>query len=318
VTTCFDIKARAMATGRVAEIAVALLGEPNRQLSSKRELRFGQKGSLAVVITGAKAGCWYDHENGTGGDLVDLIRRQHGGGFRAAVEYAERFIGHAPTVQIASDASSRCRLGATDSAGNQRRALGLWGEGLPIAETVAARYLATRGIFEPSINNEVLRFHPSCPYGERERHPCMLALLRDIHTDQPRAIHRTALTLGGDKMGRMVLGPKDGSAVKLSPNEAVTMGLTIAEGVETALSGIQLGWRPAWSVGDAAVIAKFPVLPGVEALTILVDNDESGTGQLRAIECSDRWTKAGREVLRVIPRRSGDDLNDIVRKWAVA
>jgi hypothetical protein len=130
----------------------------------------------------------------------------------------------------------------------------------------------------------------------------------------PRERHRR----GGDKIGRMVLGPKDGAAVKLSPNDSVTMGLTIAEGVETALSGIQLGWRPAWSVSDAAGIAKFPVLPGVEALTILVDNDESGTGQRRAIECSDRWTKAGREVLRVIPRRSGDDLNDIVCRRAVA
>ena len=131
---------------------------------------------------------------------------------------------------------------------------------------------------------------------------------------RPRERHRR----GGDKIGRMVLGPKDGAAVNLSPNDSVTMGLTIAEGVETALSGIQLGWRPAWSVSDAAGIAKFPVLPGVEALTILVDNDESGTGQRRAIECSDRWTKAGREVLRVIPRRSGDDLNDIVCRRAVA
>jgi putative DNA primase/helicase len=96
------------------------------------------------------------------------------------------------------------------------------------------------------------------------------------------------------------------------------MGLTIAEGIETTLSGMQLGWQPAWSVVDAAGIAKFPVLSGIEALTILVDNDASGTGQRRAMECSDRWTKAGREVLRVLPRRSGDDLNDIVRKWAVA
>jgi putative DNA primase/helicase len=316
MTNRFDMRTvAAVPTSRAAEVAMALLGEPNRQLSSKRELRFGRKGSLAVVTDGTKAGWWYDHENGTGGDLFDLIRRQHGGGFLAAVEYAHRFIGDARTVQAPSD---RCRMGTTDSAGNQRRALELWEQGLPIAETVAAQYLAMRGILGPGIDREVLRFHPSCPYGERARHPCMLALLRDIRTDEPRAIHRTALTRDGDKIGRMVLGPKDGAAVKLSPDDAVTMGLTIAEGVETALSGIQLGWRPAWSVGDAAGIAKFPVLPGVEALTILVDNDESGTGQRRAIECSDRWTKAGREVLRVIPRRSGDDLNDIVRKRAVA
>jgi hypothetical protein len=69
----------------------------------------------------------------------------------------------------------------------------------------------------------------------------MLALLRDIRTNKPRAIHRTALTPAGGKIGRMVLGSKVGAAIKLSPDDAVTMGLAIAEGIETALSGMQLG-----------------------------------------------------------------------------
>jgi putative DNA primase/helicase len=54
---------------RAAEIAIALLGEPNHMLSSRRELRFGRKGSLAVTTAGPKTGSWYDHENGVGGDL---------------------------------------------------------------------------------------------------------------------------------------------------------------------------------------------------------------------------------------------------------
>ena len=321
MATSFDITAIAAAlTSRAADVALAVLGEANRQLSNKRELRFGRKGSMAVVITGPKTGSWYDYENDIGGDLFDLIRREHGGNFHAALEDARRFVGYANTVRPLSDASAQCHVDTNDSisAANQRRALELWVEGLPIDETIAAQYLVRRGVVEPALDSEALRFHPSCPYGERERHPCMLALLRDIRTNEPRAIHRTALTPAGDKVGRMVLGPKVGAAVKLSPDETVTMGLTIAEGIETTLSGMQLGWQPAWSVVDAAGIAKFPVLSGIEALTILVDNDASGTGQRRAMECSDRWTKAGREVLRVLPRRSGDDLNDIVRKRAVA
>jgi putative DNA primase/helicase len=305
---------------RGAEIAEALLGQPNRQLSNKRELRFRRRGSLVVAIAGPKAGKWFDHENDIGGDLLDLIRRQNGGSFADATEYAQRFIGYALKEKTKSYVlTSRCRDTTDTSLTYQGRALELWNEGLPIAETVAARYLAKRGITDvTALDGEVLRFHPSCPYGEKSRHPCMLALLRDIRTDEPRAIHRTAFTSVGDKIGRMVLGPKCGAAVKLSPDEAVTMGLTIGEGVETVLSGMQFGWRPAWSVVDAAGIANFPLLPGIDALTILVDNDESGTGQRRAIECSDRWTKAGREVLRVIPRHSGDDLNDLVRKRGFA
>jgi putative DNA primase/helicase len=320
MTSRFDARAIAAAlTLCAADVPMSLLGEPNRQLSSKRELRFGHKGSLAVAITGPKTGSWYDYENDVGGDLLDLIRREHGGNFQAALEYARRFIGHAQTERHCSGASAQCYVDPNDrvSAGNKRRALELWNEGFPITETVAARYLVKRGVDEPAMGSEALRFHPSCPFGERERHPCLLALLRDIRTNEPRAIHRTALTPAGDKIGRMVLGPKVGAAVKLSPDDTVTMGLTIGEGIETTLSGMQFGWQPAWSVVDAAGIAKFPVLSGIEALTILVDNDESGTGQRRAIECSNRWTKAGREVLRVLPRRCGDDLNDIVRKRVV-
>ena len=59
-----------------AEIAIAVLGEPNLRLCGGRELQFGNRGSLAVAIDGPKAGQWYDHENGEGGDLIDLIRRR--------------------------------------------------------------------------------------------------------------------------------------------------------------------------------------------------------------------------------------------------
>jgi hypothetical protein len=48
-------------------------------------------------------------------------------------------------------------------------------------------------------------------------------------------------------------------------------------------------------------------------LNILVDNDASGRGQSAALECSARWTEAGREVFRVIPDRCGDDLNDVAQ-----
>ena len=77
-----------------------------------------------------------------------------------------------------------------------------------------------------------------------------------------------------------------------------------------AIRIVQLGWQP-WFIGDAASIAKFSLRP-------LVNNDESSIGQRQATECSDWWTKAGREILRVIPPSSNDDLNDIVRKWVGA
>jgi putative DNA primase/helicase len=71
---------------------------------------------------------------------------------------------------------------------------------------------------------------------------------------------------------------------------------------------------PAWAVGDTGELSKFPVLSGIESLTILVDHDKSGAGQRAALECSSRWTGAGREVFRIIPDHCGDDVNDIVQR----
>ena len=86
----------------------------------------------------------------------------------------------------------------------------------------------------------------------------------------------------------------------------------IAEGIETALAGMALNFRPAWALGDAGAITKFPLLSGIGCLTILVDNDASGTGQASALECSRRWTSVGREVFRVVPTALGTDIADVV------
>ena len=218
-----EIKFRVAAalTARTTEVATALLGEANRQLSSERELRFGRKGSLAVVTRGKKAGWWYDHENGVGGDLINLIEHVQGVSFREAVIFAEGIIGSVPARQ--SLARTTCAPSADDESTRHRHRAGeLWREAVPIADTVAQRYLARRGIvgLSAGVDGAVLRFHPACPFGD-QRVLCMLAIMRDIHTDEPRAVYRTALTPTAEKIGRMALGPKNGAAVTLSPDEDV-------------------------------------------------------------------------------------------------
>ena len=317
-------------TARAAEVAMALLGEPNRSLSSRRELRFRRKGSLAVVVDGAKCGRWYDYEDGLGGDLINLIERVHGVTFRDAVAYAEQFVGSVPTLVTTPAPAASARSAESDSRRNQRRAGNLWREAGPIGGTHAACYLEWRHVLEPALEagDGVLRFHPNCPFGEGTRHPCLLALMRDIHGDQPRAIQRIALpetlmraiqritftqfTEAGGKIARMTLGPKIGTAIKLSPDEIITQGLAVGEGLETVFAGMVKGFRPAWAVGDAGNVEDFPVISGIESLTILVDNDASGRGQTAALECSARWTGAGREVLRAVPDHTGHDFNDVL------
>ena len=74
-----------------------------------------------------------------------------------------------------------------------------------------------------------------------------------------------------------------------------------------------LGFGPAWSVIDAGGLSKFPVLPGIERLTVTVDNDVSGAGQSAAAETKARWEAAGLRVRTIMSLTPGNDLNDVLR-----
>ena len=150
----------------------------------------------------------------------------------------------------------------------------------------------------------------------------MLGLMTDAVTGEPKAIHRTAITAEGQKVGKKMLGPCAGCIVRLWPDDTVSTALVLGEGIETTLAAAtRVDYRgthliPAWAACSAGGMAKFPVLSGIECLTLLVDNDKSGAGQRAATECSERWTAADREVIRLIPDIQGQDFNDIVRSAA--
>jgi len=77
----FDAELRA----RLPELAVEILGKPN--FRAGQEWRWGRKGSLSVVIAGAKAGMWFDHETGDGGGFVDLVAREKGFSRKDALDW---------------------------------------------------------------------------------------------------------------------------------------------------------------------------------------------------------------------------------------
>lgn len=197
-----------------------------------------------------------------------------------------------------------------------QRAGTLWREARSIEGTPAAVYLASRGV---SYQGEALRWHPSCPFGKGERHGCMIGLVRNIVTNEPQAIHRTAIDATGRKIDRKAYGPIGGGAVKLTDDADVTKVIAIGEGIETALSIRELpdlGNMPVWSVLSANGIAAFPVLPGIESVWIAADNDASGTGQNAARSAGERLHAAGVETIILAPTQAGADLNDKVARRA--
>lgn len=137
----------------------------------------------------------------------------------------------------------------------------------------------------------------------------MIALMRDVVSNEPRCIQRTRLSPDGYKIDRLMLGPTKGAAIKIDPDSCVTNGLSIAEGLETALSGRADGFPPAWALGSAGAIAAFPVLAGIERLNIFGEIDSSKTNERSVYECAERWIQAGREV-HVFWPKTGKDLSD--------
>jgi putative DNA primase/helicase len=290
-------------------IVAELRGEHNRALSSPREMRWGSKGSFSLQLDGPKAGLWFDHELGRGGDIVDLIKLEHGCNFVEAWLWAQRFISGGLPRNVPTLVSGK-RDDDADELKRIERALDIWSDVQSLRGTLAEQYLRSRNIEVPDEALQALAFHPACLWGSATA-PALVALMRDIITDEPVAIHRTALTANGHKIGRKALGPKSGGAIKLSP--VVTTELAIGEGIETTLSAMQLGFGPAWAVIDADGLKKFPVLHGIKRLTLLIDNDASDTGQNAAAECRERWLASDRNVRDVMPDMVGRDLNDELR-----
>lgn len=116
--------------------------------------------------------------------------------------------------------------------------------------------------------------------------------MTDPFTNHAAGIHRTLLNPDGTKRERKMLGRQ--GVIRLSPDDQVAQGLGIVEGVEDGLAVLLSGWTPIWAATSAGAIERFPVLSGIESLTIFADADASG--MKAATACAARWTAVGREV----------------------
>lgn len=193
--------------------------------------------------------------------------------------------------------------------------LELWRACRPVAGEGLA-YLQARACVVPPTDGH-LRFHPALKHGPSGMvGPALVALVTDGVTRQPLTLHRTWVRADGSKAPldppRMLLGGhrKAGGVVRLWPDEAVTTGLGIAEGIETALS-LAHAFAPVWACIDAGNLAALPTLEGIESLLIGADHDQAGIEAAEA--CAARWASAGVEARIVVPDAHKTDLNDMAR-----
>jgi phage/plasmid primase-like uncharacterized protein len=269
-------------------------------------------------------GVWNCRGCHKGGDVIELVRHLDSCGFLTAIETITGEKGLDNNTKQRPDPERERQLAQLrercakqerqDVAGQLQRAEQAWQEASLTPAPPAIDYLARRGISLDDVpESGGLRWHPACPW-ELGTKACVMAHYTDTVTGEPRGIWRRPIT--GEKP--KTLGPMGGCVIRLWPDDAVNEGLVIGEGIETTLAaatriehrGTLL--RPAWATGSAGNMATFPVLAGIEALTILVDHDASGTGQKAAEACAQRWRDAGREVIRLMPGDMGADFNNLV------
>ena len=169
-----------------------------------------------------------------------------------------------------------------------KRAMALWAEAAPLPGSLGWTYFCQhRDLRIDALGDlsHALRWHQ----GIRS----VIALMTDPVTNAPTGVHRTFLNPDATKRERKMLSKV--GVIRLSPDEEVTYGLGIAEGIEKTLA-IMIAGRtpPMWCACSASGIAKFPVLSSIDALKIFADDNEVGI--TAAYECADRWERAGREA----------------------
>jgi hypothetical protein len=279
---------------------------------------------------------------GAKGDAIDFVMWADGVTFSDSIQWTISNSGATPSIApLPTKDAAELEDQDEDKADRTRLIARLWQESTPPKETPVEAYLARRlGPDLPAwlLLGHVLRFHPSMMFPGLPRGPAMVGLYRRVGVietpfgpasrNESIALHRTMLTADGwpiyveangkRKKAKAALGPTKDAAIKPIPDvlfedwcgPELTYGLGLAEGIETAIGAWLLTGVPTWACGYAANMAAFPVLPGIECLTLFIDNDKAGLEA--AATCAERWRAAGLQVIAKIPDQSGADFADVV------
>jgi hypothetical protein len=189
---------------------------------------------------------------------------------------------------------------------NARR---LWQSATAITDSPAVRYLAQRGLLSAS---DQLRYLGRTPLGPRGAVQFLPAMLAAVTTDIGIvAVHRTFLDcdsarLAGFERPKRALGSLGYGAVRLSPPVQGRLGL--AEGIESALSAMQLFGIPCWATLGNERFGLVAIPESVRELFLFIDNDVGGAlAEERALGA---YAAPHRVIHSRAPTSPGFDWND--------
>jgi putative DNA primase/helicase len=179
-------------------------------------------------------------------------------------------------------------------------ALVIWRAASPLPYSIAAEYLERRGIAAqpPSLR---------CRLGR----PALVAAVQRPSDGKIIAIQQTRLTSTGEKAAvspvRVTTGPLGNGAVRLGPAGDV---LGLAEGVETAVSAMEMTSIPVWASLGAKRLHRVELPVCVKEVHIFIDNDEPGRSAAR--QTAEVHRNLGRRVVLRSPPDQCGDWNDFL------
>lgn len=298
---------------RLPELTAALFPKEPKQIT-KREIRIGRKGSLAI---NRETGLWYSHEVGNGGDILRLIEYALRVDFRGALAYARNYLGGQitfPYVPVVPGGTQK----ADEARGNAQRAKAkaLWKEAQPIMDgpaMLSRTYFCSRGIVMTHIPTTISH-HPSIyNHTSKKKHPAVLCKGQDMDGNHifVQAIFLTSdgRKISGDGVkAKLIYGSINGGAIRLS--DALDR-VTLCEGVEDGLSLLQFDPNcVVWATCGTSGLQKVNLPASIQHITIACDRDSAG--ERAALLAADRFRREGRTVVIEVPPAPFKDWNEVL------
>lgn len=240
--------------------------------------------SLFVRLTGpvsgpGSAGKWTDSATSEFGDLLDIIRERTGiTRFPDLLAEARAHLGRPQPVVVEMPSPKKDKApGGTPAAASR-----LFAASVPVAGTLAATYLRSRGITQMAAS-EALRFHPKCRHREEGQtkpvpRPALIAAVTD-GAGVLQGVHRTWLAPDGHGKAdvatpRRAMGHLLGNAVRLTSHDNI---LVVGEGIETMLSLVEaVPGLPVWAALSSGHLGAVLLPEGLQRVYIAIDRDLAG------------------------------------------
>ena len=298
--------------------------------------------SMAVHLSGNKAGVWSDFASGESGDALDLVAQARFRGHKGeALTWARRWLGldsgnPADLAQARRVAQERTDKTDEDAERTRKSAFALWLNARErIADTPVEDYLAGRGIDLASLGRQprAIRFHPALfNVTAQARLPAMVTAIKGPD-GQFAAVHRTWLEQAGPgdwrkarlDQPKKVLGQYRGGMIALwrgasgKPLRDAPIGETvdITEGIEDGLSVAVAS--PECRVVAAISISNMANLvfpPAVTCVRLWRQNDTEPQAIATFGRVVDSFVRRGLHVLIPPIPDAFKDVNDLLRSAA--